>query len=71
MYVYSTILQGLQSFPDFPVAMYKSLLLPLMCPVQILDFRFILQFQFHVGILMMEKMGQTASAECRNQAIYT
>jgi hypothetical protein len=70
MYVCSTNLQGPQSNPDFPVAVYEALLFCLMCPVQILDRRFILQFQFLVGILMKENMSQNVSAKCKNQATY-
>jgi hypothetical protein len=53
-----------------PVAMYVALLCPLMCPLQSLDLRFILQVQFLVAILMMERMSQNVSAKCKNQATY-
>jgi hypothetical protein len=70
MYVCSINLQGPQSIPDLPVAMYKALLFPLMCLVQSLALHFILQFQFFVDNLMKEKMNQNVSTKCKNQATY-
>jgi hypothetical protein len=70
MYVCSHNLQVPQSIPELPGAMYKDLLFPLMCLVQRLDLRFILQFQFPVENLMKGKMNQNVSVKCKNQATY-
>ena len=62
MYVCSTNLQGPQSIPKFEVAICEVLLSCLTCSFDSLDLCLILQFQFLVGILMMEKMSQNANA---------